>query len=63
MKFLLGDLSAKEGRKNVFIFTVGNKSLHGISTDNGVCVVSFTMSENLIVMSTTFTHHSMHKYT
>jgi hypothetical protein len=36
MKILLGDFNAKVGRKNMFKPTIGNKSLHEISNDNGV---------------------------
>jgi hypothetical protein len=36
MEILLGDLSAKVGREDIFKLTIGNKSLHKISNDNGV---------------------------
>jgi hypothetical protein len=47
MEILLGDFSAKVGRKDIFKPTVGNKSLHEISNDNGVRVVNFATSMNL----------------
>jgi hypothetical protein len=34
MKVLLGDFSAKVGRKNIFKATVWNENLHEISNDN-----------------------------
>jgi hypothetical protein len=51
MKILLGDLYAKVGREDIFKPTIGNESLHKIS-NNGVRVVNFVTSKNLIVKST-----------
>jgi hypothetical protein len=62
MKILLGDFNAKVGRKNSFKPTIGNESSHEISNDNGVRVVNFTTSKNLVVKSTMFPHRSIHKY-
>jgi hypothetical protein len=45
MGSLLGDFSAKVGRKNIFKPTIGNESLHEIGNDNGVRVVNIAMSE------------------
>jgi hypothetical protein len=36
MNILLGDFKAKVGREDIFKPTIGNKSLHKISNDNGV---------------------------
>jgi hypothetical protein len=33
MKILLGDFSAKVGREDIFILTIGNESLHEISNE------------------------------
>jgi hypothetical protein len=63
MKILLGDFSAKVGAEDLFKPTVGNKSLHEISNDNGVRLVNFTTFKNLRVKSTMFPHHNIHKYT
>jgi hypothetical protein len=63
MKILLGDFSAKVGPEDIFKPTVGNEILHGISNDNGVKVVNFVTSKNLIVKSTMFPHHNVHKFT
>jgi exonuclease III len=35
-KILLGDFNVKVGKKDIFKPTIGNESLHEISTDNGV---------------------------
>jgi hypothetical protein len=60
---LLGDFSAKVGREDIFKPTIGNKSLHEISNDNGVRVINFATSRNLIVKRTMFPHHNIHKFT
>jgi hypothetical protein len=62
MKILLGDLNAKVG-KDIFKPTIGNESLHEISNDNGVRVINFATTTNLIVKSTMFPHRNIHKYT
>jgi exonuclease III len=41
MKIFLGDFNAKVGREDIFKPTIGNKSLHEISNDNGVRIVKF----------------------
>jgi exonuclease III len=63
MKILLGDFNAKVGREYIFKPTIRNKSLHEISNDNGVTVVNFATSKNLVVKSAMFPHHKIHKYT
>jgi endonuclease/exonuclease/phosphatase family metal-dependent hydrolase len=63
MKILLGDFNAKVGRENIFKLTIRNESLHEISNDNGVRAVNFATSKNLVVISTTFLHCKIHKYT
>jgi hypothetical protein len=50
----LGDFNAKVGREDIFKPTIGNESSHEISTDNGVRVVNFATSKNLVVKSTMF---------
>jgi hypothetical protein len=52
MKILLGDFNAKVGREDTFKPTIGNESSHEISNDNGVRVVNFATSKNLVVKST-----------
>ena len=49
MKILLGDFVAKVGRENIFKLTIGNESLHQVSNDNGVRIVNFSTSKNLVV--------------
>ena len=63
MKILLGDFNAKVGRENIFKLTIGNESLHQDSNDNGVRIVNFAMSKNLVVKSKMFPHRDIHKHT
>jgi hypothetical protein len=63
MKIFLEDFNAKVGREDIFKPIIGNENLHETSNDNGVIVVNFAISKNLIVKSTTFTHRDIHKHT
>jgi hypothetical protein len=63
MKILLEDFNAKVHREDIFKPTIGNVSLHEIFNDNGVRVVNFATSKNLIVKSTMFPHRNIHKCT
>ena len=63
MKSLLGDFNAKVGRENMFKLTIGNESLHQDSNDNGVRIVNFATSRNLVVKSMMFPHRGIHKHT
>jgi hypothetical protein len=49
MKILLGDFNAEVGTVDIFKQTVRLGSLHEISNDNGVGVVNFATSNNLIL--------------
>ena len=61
MNNLLGDFNAKVGREKIFKPTIGNESLHQYSNDNGVRIVNFATSKNLVVKSTMFPHRNIHK--
>ena len=63
MKILLRDFNAKVGGQNIFKMTIGNDSLHQDSKDNGVRIVNFATSKNLVVKSMMFPHQDIHKYT
>jgi len=63
MKILLGDFNAKLGREFIFKPTIGQESLHQDSNDNGVGLVNFATSKNLVVKSMMFPHRNIHKYT
>jgi len=63
MKMLLGDFNAKVGRENIFKPAIGQESLHKDNNDNGVRLVNFATSKNIVVKSTMFPHWNIHKYT
>jgi hypothetical protein len=63
MKILLGDFNAKVGREEIFKSVIRNESMHEINNDNGVRVVNFATSRNLIVKSMMFPHCNIHKFT
>ena len=54
--------NAKVGREDIFKPIIGQESLHQDSNDNGVRIVNFATSKNLVVKST-FPHWNIHKYT
>jgi len=56
MIILLGDFNAKVGRENIFNLTIQNESLYHDSNGNGVRIVDFTASKNLVVKFTIFLH-------
>jgi hypothetical protein len=59
----MGDFIAKVGREDIFRPIIGSESLHEVSNDNGVRVVSFATSKNVIVRSTTFLYRDINKHT
>jgi hypothetical protein len=63
MKILLGDFKAKVAREDIFKPIIGNDSLHETSNFNGLRLVNFATSKNLIVKSTTLPHRDIHKHT
>jgi len=63
MKFLLGDFNEKVRRENIFKPTIGNESVHQDCNHNGVWIVKFATSRNLVVKKTMFLHPIIRKYT
>jgi hypothetical protein len=57
-----GGFNEKVGRENIFKPTIGQERLHQDSNDNGVRLVNFATSKNLVVKSTMFPHRNIHKY-
>ena len=49
--------------ENIFQPTIGQKSLHQGSNDNGVKRVNLAKSKNLVVKKTMFPHKNIRKYT
>jgi len=63
MKILLGDFNAKARRENILKPIIWNDNLHQDTNDNGVRIVNFATSKNLVVKGTVFPHRNIHKYT
>ena len=55
--------NAKVGRENIFQSTKGTERIHLESNINGIRLVNFPTSKNLIVKSTKSPHRNIHKYT
>ena len=49
--------------ENIFKPTIENETIHQDSNDNGFRIVNFATPKNLVVKSTIFPHHDIHKYT
>jgi hypothetical protein len=62
MTILSGHFNAKLRKEDNFKRTIRNESLKENIIDNGVRVVNFATSKNLVVKSTTFSHGN-HRYT
>jgi hypothetical protein len=58
MKILLRDFNAKVGKENIFRPAIGKEILHQDSNDNGVRIVNFAISINIVVKSTMFQHQT-----
>jgi len=54
MTILLGDFNAKSGREDIFKATIWNENLHEDNNDNGVRILNFATSKNLVVTTTIF---------
>jgi len=63
MEILLGDVNAKVGRENILRTIIRDESLHQDSNDNGVRIMYFVTSKNVVVKNTMFPHRNFHKYT
>ena len=53
----------KVGREDNLKPTIENDSLHQDSNDNGIRVLNFATTKNLVVKSTIFLHLNILKYT
>jgi hypothetical protein len=63
IKVILGDFNAKVGREEGFKPVMGNQSLHDVSNDNGLRLITFATSVGMVVGSTMFPHKQIHKAT
>ncbi|XP_039297987.1 uncharacterized protein LOC120354665 [Nilaparvata lugens] len=63
MKIIVGDFNAKIGKDECYKQYTGKHSLHAESSDNGVRLINFAASKNLVVGSTMFQRKDIHKAT
>jgi len=63
VKITIGDLNAKIGQEETYRPIIGKYSLHTLSNDNGIKLINFACSKNMVVASTLFNHKDIHKMT
>ncbi|KAL4126161.1 hypothetical protein QTP88_010387 [Uroleucon formosanum] len=63
IKIIAGDLNAQVGKEQFLRPTIGQESWHSVSNDNGLRLVGFAESKNLIISSTYFPRKNIHKHT
>jgi hypothetical protein len=61
IKVVIRDFSAKVGRDCAYKPNVGTESLHEESNDNGLRLVDFTISWNMVIGVTLYLHNKIHK--
>lgn len=49
IKLLLGDINAQVGIENAYEATIGKHSLHYRSNDNGIRLINFAISKNIVI--------------
>jgi hypothetical protein len=62
MKNLLGEPNGKLGREDIFILTVGLKSVHGANNNSIVRTINFASSKNQIFKTMMLQCQNVHKY-
>jgi len=60
-KILLGDFNAQVGREYILKPMIGQESFHKFSNDNGIRIVYFATSKNVVVKSRMFRHWNIPK--
>ncbi|XP_022177130.1 craniofacial development protein 2-like [Myzus persicae] len=54
IRIVLGDFNAKLEKESIFRTTIGNHSMHDITSDNGLRLIDFASGGGLVVKSTMF---------
>jgi hypothetical protein len=62
-KIIIGDMNDKVGKEQIYSPVIGKHSLHEMSNDNGMRLINFASSRNMIIGSTMFEHKDIHKRT
>jgi len=63
VKIIIVDLNAKIGQEEMHRPITGKYSLHTLYNDNGIRLINFACSKNMVLASTLFTHKDIHKMT
>ena len=63
VKIIIGNLNAKIGQEEIYRPIIRKYSLHTLSNDNGITLINFACSKNMVVASTLFNHKDIHKMT
>lgn len=63
VQIIMGDFNAKVGKEEEFCAVIGRNSLHSISNENGIRILSFAASHSMVIGSTLFQHKDIHKAT
>jgi endonuclease/exonuclease/phosphatase family metal-dependent hydrolase len=62
-KINIGDMNAKVGKEKIYRPIIGKHSLHKMSNDNGMRLINFASSRNMVIGSTMFEHKDINKRT
>jgi hypothetical protein len=60
---ILDYLNAKISKENIYRPTIGKYSEHTKSNNNGITLINFASSQNMVIGSTMFDHKDIHKMT
>jgi exonuclease III len=63
VKIIIGDLNAKIGREDIYRPINAKYSGHTKSNDNGIRVINYVSSRNLVIGTAMFDHKDIHKMT
>ena len=63
VKIVLGDLNAQVGKEPTYRPTTGCCGVHEKTNENGLCLINFAASKNMIIKSTYFMHKRIHQDT
>jgi hypothetical protein len=63
VRIIIGDLNAKISTEEMCRPIIGKCSLHNLSNNNGIRLINFACSKNMVVASIFFSHKDIHKMT